>query len=400
MHASARRNDDASRRSPRVVVATRLYPPEVGAAAFRIHAAVRGLVEQGAAVDVVTAVPPGQPTEPTERGVRVRRARVLRDSSGAVRGFAQYLSFDLPLAWRLLRSRPDAFVAEAPPTTGLVTLIVSRLRRRPFFYYPGDVWTDGAASMGSPRLVVAALRAVERFVLRGARTVFAVSPEVARRLTELSGGTSRIVEVGNGVDTDVFSPDGPVAAPSRPFFVYAGTMSEWQRPEVFVEAFARLGRADIDLRFFGGGSAMDDVRAAGDRLAPGQVHLQGAVSPEEMARWLRGAVASLVSIVPGIGYDLARPTKTYASAAVGTPVLYAGAAAGAEVVRDGGLGEAVGFDAGEIADAMARLLEAAPADAPRRAARVAWVERNASLAVPGFRVAGVIGDVWSDRKAH
>src|SRR3546814_10831501 len=37
--------------------------------------------------------------------ILVRRARVLRDAAGYVRGYLQYMSFDIPLAVRLLLAR-------------------------------------------------------------------------------------------------------------------------------------------------------------------------------------------------------------------------------------------------------------------------------------------------------
>jgi glycosyltransferase involved in cell wall biosynthesis len=382
----------ARRDGLRVAVATRLYPPEAAAASFRMKAVVDALAAGGAEVDVYTTVPPARASAPERRGVRVRRWPVLRDSSGAIRGFAQYLSFDIPLVLRLLFARADVFVAEAPPTTGVATLIAAALRRRTFYYYPGDVWTDGAASMGASRVVVGVLAWLERLAVRRARAVFAVSPEVGARLAEIGGDRCRVVEVGNGIDTEVFTPEGESVAAGPPTFVYAGTMSEWQRPVVFVEALALLDRTDVELRFFGQGSEADAVRAAGERLAAGRVHVAAPVPATEIAAWLRGAVGALVSIVPGIGYDFARPTKTYAAAAVGAPVLYAGAETGAQLVRAGGLGEAVAFDAWEIADAMGRMLEArdAPAAVAARQARVEWVRANASLRAAGERAAATV----------
>lgn len=372
---------------PRVVIASRLYTPEPSAASFRIEALARALADDGADVSVLTTTQPaGAGEEKPIRGVRVRRAPVLRDHGGAIRGYVQYMSFDVPLFFRLLFARADAIVAEAPPTTGLVALVVARLRRRPLIYYPGDVWTDGVIAMGGSNLVVRVMRALETRVLRGARRILSVSQEVSERLVALGADPARIVLVGNGIDTETFTPDAVAPAVERPYFVYAGTMSEWQRPEVFVEALARVD--DIDLRFFGGGTSVPVIQEAAERFAPGRVHLGGVVSPAESAGWMRGAVAALVSIVPGIGYDFARPTKTYAAAAVGTPVLYAGAETGASIVRDAGLGEAVGMDADEIAAAMRRLLAADAEDS--RDARVSWARENVSLAGVGRRAAEAV----------
>lgn len=383
-----------SPRRPRIVVASRLYEPEASAAAFRIVALTRALVGS-AEVTVLTTKAPAEAGVPADApGVSVSRAPVLRDRTGAIRGYLQYASFDAPLLFRLLATRADVVVAEAPPTTGLVSLWAARVRRARFVYYPGDVWTDGVIAMGASRPVVGLMRWIESRVLASADAVLAVSPEVAERLVALGAPRDRIIDVGNGIDTDVFAPDAEPHTTAQPYFVYTGTMSEWQRPEVFVEALAALGEAgsDVELRFFGAGTSEAAVRSAADRLTPGRVHLGGVVPPGDSARWIRGAVAALVSIVPDVGYDFARPTKTYAAAAVGTPVLYAGARAGAEVVADAGLGEVAAFDAESIAAAMRRLIEAHAdgTSAVLRPARADWARRKVSLRAVGDAAAHAV----------
>lgn len=211
------------------VVVSRLFAPEPAAAAFRLEALVRALASGGIDVTVLTSrarpgsppadddalsrppadgprLPadaaqghlraddaPGAPPGDTPRGparpgrVRVRRARVLRDSSGYVRGYLPYLSFDVPAALRLLTvRRPDVVVVEPPPTTGVVVRLVCALRRVPYVYYAADVWSDAARSTGSPRVVSALLARLEGWALRGARGVVAVSEGVARRVRELA----------------------------------------------------------------------------------------------------------------------------------------------------------------------------------------------------------------------
>ena len=387
--------DPASPR--RILVASRLYRPEPSAASFRIAALADALAGEDDVTVLTTRPPAGSADESTadaEAGITVSRARVLRDRSGAIRGYAQYASFDGPLFFRLLARRSDAVVAEAPPTTGLVALVAARLRRSRFVYYPGDVWTDGVIAMGASRPVIGLMRWMESLVLKHSDVVLAVSPEVGERLERLGARADRVLVVGNGVDTEVFRPDVDAPVNVRPYFVYTGTMSEWQRPEIFVEALAWLGEraADVDLRFFGQGTAEQAVRDAANRLLPGRVHFGGVVSPAESARWIRGAVGALVSIVPGVGYDFARPTKTYAAAATGTPVLYAGAAAGALVVAGAELGETADFTADAVAAAMQRLLEqhADGRTHSSRERRALWARDNVSLAAVGRRAASAV----------
>jgi glycosyltransferase involved in cell wall biosynthesis len=386
---------------PAVVIASRLFVPEVSAGAFRLGALARGLSDAGADVAVITTVPPPHaPATPDPTGVAVSRWPVLRDRGGNVRGYVQYASFDAPLVVRILFRRWRLAVAESPPTTGLVVAVVAALRRRPFAYYAADVWTDGVKSMGASGPVVAVMRWMERAVLRRAAVTLSISDEVTDRLVALGADRDRVVVVGNGIDTAVFSPDLTPAAHDR-YFVYTGTMSEWQRPDIFVRAFAAIAdeHPDVSLRFFGQGAVERDLRALAERLVPGRVTFGGVVSPADAASWIRGATAALVSIAPGIGYDFARPTKTYAAAACGTPVLFAGARSGRELVAEAQLGEAVGFDADEVAEAMRRLLAAAESGETdrRRPERARWALEHVSLAAVGQRAARAVLSALSRR---
>lgn len=381
----------------RAVIASRLFVPEVSAGAFRLGALARALARRGVEVGVVTTRPPKHaPVIPDPAGVEVDRWPVLRDAGGNVRGYAQYASYDAPLAIRLLGRRYGVAIAESPPTTGLVVAAISALKRRPFVYYAADVWTDGVIAMGAAKPVVWLMRWMERRVLRSARGILSVSDEVTDRLVSLGADLARIRTVGNGIDTEVFTAGAQPAEPEETYFVYTGTMSEWQQPDVFIRAFARIVEEfpSLRLRFFGQGSVEKDLRALADELVPGRVEFGGVVGPAQSARWIRGAVASLVSIVPGIGYDFARPTKTYAAAACGTPVLFAGAETGGALVRDAGLGEAVAFGVDDVADAMRRLLGAADSGQTEaeRARRAGWARSHVSLEAVGDRAADAVID--------
>ncbi|CAA9228865.1 MAG: hypothetical protein AVDCRST_MAG83-1766 [uncultured Arthrobacter sp.] len=374
--------------SSKVLLATRLYPPEVGAAAFRLQALTRGLTDAGADVSVLTTRPP-RGTDDPRPAKGVKRWPVLRDSGGNVRGYVQYMSFDLPLFFRLLAARADIVVSEPPPTTGLMVALSSWLRRRRYVYYAADIWTDALAATSAPAPVVSIMRSIEGVALRKALKVIAISQGVADQTRQFSVDPSRVVVVGNGVDTETFSPDGPAAEPGYRYFVYTGTMSEWQGAEIFIDAMEEvlLRFPDVRLHFFGQGSAEAALKEKAARMADDRIRFGGVVPPAEAATWIRGAAGSLVSIVPDQGYDFAKPTKIYAAAACGTPVIYAGKGASAGMVAEGGLGYASGFSSTEVAKAMIRLLEEPDHG---RAARAAWVEDNASLRTSGRHAAAEV----------
>ncbi|MFL6100970.1 MAG: glycosyltransferase family 4 protein [Actinomycetales bacterium] len=376
---------------PRVVLATRLFAPEAAAAALRLRALASALADLDRAVEVLTTVPPpgSGPVEDDPR-VRVRRLPALRDKAGVVRGYVPYLSFDLPLAARLLARRPARLVVvEPPPTTGLVVRLVCALWRRPYAYYAADVLSDALASGGAPALLVLVLRRLESWVLRGARLVLAVSEEVGERVRALGVPGSRVAVVGNGVDTALFRPDGPSAGGSGPYLVYAGTMSQWQGVDVLVRAFATVhgDRPETRLVFLGQGADEPALRALAARLCPDGIEFRGVVPPAEAAGWIRGARAALVSIRPGIGYDFAKPTKVYAATACGVPVIFAGAGAGQRLVADQRLGWAVAHDPAAVAEAMTDALDGDPWPQAARERLVRWTRDNASLSAVAARAA-------------
>jgi glycosyltransferase involved in cell wall biosynthesis len=365
-------------------VATRLFAPEVAAASLRLRWLSTALADLGCRVEVLTTTPPpGSGPIADDPRVDVRRWPALRDKAGVVRGYVPYLSFDLPLVLRLLlRPRPSLVVAEPPPTTGLVVRLVCALRRTPYAYYAADVLTDALASGGAPAPLVRVLRGLESFVLRGAQRVLAVSDGVAERVEALGASPERVSVVGNGVDTEVFRPDGPVRERPEPYLVYAGTMSQWQGVDVLVRAFARVWPAlpGCRLVFLGQGADEDALRALAAEVCPDGVEFHGVVPPEEAAAWIRGARAAVVSIRPGIGYDFARPTKVYAATACGVPVIFAGRGAGHDLVATERLGWAVDHDEESVAAAMHEALTGPDRQAGEGERLVEWTRENASLA--------------------
>lgn len=377
-----------------VVVASRIYAPEGGAAAYRLAALVGALTASRIETVVVTSQP--VPAVPSTRAVR--RWPVLRDSSGAVRGYVQYASFDLPLFFRLWGvRRPRALIVEPPPTTGVIVRLSARLRGIPYVYFAADVSSSAAAGIGVNPLIVRVLRSVESWVLRGAALVLAVSDGVRDEVQTLGVRPEKIAVVGTGIDTDTFSLDGAVPDPGAPYFVYAGTMSEIQGAGVFLDAFARIAaeRADVRLVFLGGGTELDELQRRARESGFGvRIEFLGSKPGPEAAAWLRGAVASLASIRPERGYDFAFATKTFASISTGTPVVYAGVGPAGALVREHALGWTTEWAPPAVAEAMLAALQGAGAarSEAERARLSHWVRDNYSLtAVAATAVRAVEG---------
>lgn len=390
---------------PRVLVASRVFSPEPAAAAFRLEAVVSALAARGASVDVrTTTPPPGFRVGSPQPGVTVRRAPVLRDRAGYVRGYLQYLSFDVPLALRLLTCRSfDVALVEPPPTTGLVVRVVMALRRRPYVYFAADLWATAIASGSFPGPVAKAVRWIEDRALRGAIDVVAVSQDVADQVE--ARGIERPTVVGNGIDLSAFDPaaleahdvhalTADVPRGAGPVLVYTGTASEVHGAEVFVAAARALRAEHPDLRlvFLGQGTTINTLAADPD--TPDWIVLIPRQAPLVAAAWLARADVALASVADG-PYSFAFPSKLVAAAAMGTVAVFAGTGAAATWVRDGGTGHVCAWDAAAVTEAIRTALTT---EAPDPHLLRAWAQQTASLDAVGERVADMLIKIGSGQQ--
>jgi glycosyltransferase involved in cell wall biosynthesis len=383
-----------------IAVVTRLYAPEPGAASLRLGALSRGIRDAGATVRVLTTrAPAAYPGDaPGHEGIEIRRAPVLRDRTGYVRGYLPYLSFDIPAFFRVLFSRGlDAIVVEPPPTTGAAMRLACALRRIPYVYFAADIWSDAVGAIGTSGFVARTLRRVELFAMNGAATVISASEEFSVRMAEL-GVRSKIVTVGNGADDTQFTPDGERTDIGAPYLLYAGTSSEMHGAGIFIRALARTRETHPDavVVFVGQGAERAQLERDAEALPAGAVRFEPRLSATETAVWIRGARATLASVVPDGAYHRMFPVKMYASIACGTPVVYAGSGSGRVFAEKPGMGWAVDYDVEKVSAAMSAALTA-PVDEAARTALAARAAKDYSLRAVADRGVDALADVLAGR---
>lgn len=377
----------------RVTIVSRIYQPEPASASLFLGAVASIVQDAGDQVRVLTARPPRALAD-GHSPAHVRTFPVFRDRNGYVRGYLQYVSFDVPLLFRLLlSSRPDVVLVEPPPTTGAVVRVVCALRRIPYVYDAADIWSDAAAMATRSATVVRVLRAVERFALRGAARIVTISAGVAGRIEEL-GVATPVSITGFGADTSTFGYRP--AAPSRSF-VYAGSYSTWHGADIALEAFALLhaDHPDYRLLVIGNGDAGALRGRARELGIDASVSVLPPVPAAELVSYLATATASVATLRPGTGYDYAFTSKAYSSLAVGCPVVFAGPGPTGPFLESANrqvrAGAAVAFDAEHLAAALRR--EAADPASPReRRELAAWTAREHSMRSVAQRVREVLHD--------
>lgn len=377
----------------RIAIVSRIYRPEPSAASLFLGAVADEALVRGHQVTVFTARSAGSEKHPSAETVRT--APVLRDRNGYVRGYLQYMSFDIPLALRLLAARrPDVVVVEPPPTTGVVVRVVCAIRRIPYVYDAADIWSDAAAHATGSRLVIRVLRGMERFAMRGAQGLVTISQGVKERIRSL--GVARPVTVtGFGADTATFVPPAvPEVALSRQF-LYAGSFSAWHGAEAAIDGFAIFSRANPGYRlcFIGNGERETLENRVRERGLERIVSFEESIPSDELVPRLHDALATVATLRPGTGYEYAFTTKAYSSMAAGCPVIFAGPGPTASFLDRANITVRAGFvchfDPDDIASAMTAIA-ADPLTSAQRHALAEWTSAEHSLRAVAARVVDVV----------
>lgn len=379
----------------RVVIASRIYLPEPSAASFFLGSVADELSRRGHEVVVLTAKPPRNLSIPS-RTETIRTFPAFRDRNGYIRGYIPYLSFDIPLFFRLLfMRRAAAVLVEPPPTTGAIVRLVCKLRRIPYTYDAADLWSVAAVHATNSHAVLKVLKALERWAINGAASIVTISDGVRERLR--SWGIRKPVQVtGYGADTTQFHYR---PTETKPEFIYAGTYTHLHGAILLVDAFAEF-RASAPLhkafrlRFIGLGTEqpamLERARALG---LEGKITFEPPLPPKALSLEFSAATASLATLLPGGGYEFAFATKTYSSLASGCPVIFAGPGPTSEFIQDTNrqvaAGSATPYAASSIANAMSKLA-ANPLTTIQRTALSQWAHTNVSMRKTASDVADVI----------
>lgn len=151
--------------------------------------------------------------------------------------------------------------------------------------------------------------------------ILANSSAVADRIQHWWGRESAVVHPP--VDTEGFTPDPSI--PREPFFLLAGRLVPYKRPEIAIEA---ANRAGVPLVVAGDGRSMERCR----RVAGPQTTFLGRVSHSQLVNLHRRARALLM---PGIEDFGIVPVE---SMATGTPVIAVGEGGAVDTVLPGRTG--------------------------------------------------------------
>ena len=336
----------------RVLYVSQYFPPEMGAPAARVSELARHWARAGHEVTVLTGFP-NNPTGVVPHEYRGKMWRLVykerEDGINVVRTWliplpnrkpyervVNYSSFCLSssLTGTFLR-RPDVVIATSPQLLiGVAGWWLSLIKRVPFVFEVRDLWPESLAASGvgdQDSLLVRLLRATSGFLYRSSDHVVVVTPAFREELVSKWGvSQDKISVVQNGVETDLFTPDG--ASDGAQFtpgiegkFVvsYIGTIGLAHGLNTVLQAAALLKDKLPDVVFLlvGEGADKEHLVALAREQALDNVRFLPQQPREDLPALIRASDVCLVLLRKADVFKTVIPTKMLEFMACGRPVI-------------------------------------------------------------------------------
>lgn len=370
----------------RVLVLSQYFAPEIGAPQVRLTALTRVLGTLGHDVEVVTAVPnhpEGVIQQEYRRRflvtenvgqVQIHRVWMYAASGSGLKRMLSYLSFAVTCVAGLRKAqRPDVIFVESPPPFTMIPAVgFARVWGVPVVLNVADLWPDSATKLGllnESGFLARLLFRYEKWIYKRAWRLCSVTDGVRKILTtEKSIAASKIVDLPNGVDTEMFQPmegDRQMLSdygliPGNQVLLYAGTVGYAHGLETAIRAMAELSESHprAHLLVVGAGSQWEDCKAEVRRLGLRNVTMHGAVTPETVADLLAVTDVAISTLRDSPLFEGTRPSKMFPAMASGVPIAYSGAGEGARIVAEAECGLVTAPESeAELAQAFASLLD-------------------------------------------
>lgn len=372
----------------RLLVVTQYFWPED----FRVNDLVRGMMERGHQVTVLTGLPnypDGAVFESFRRnrekyssyeGAEVLRVPLFPRGRGGFSLLLNYLSFPLTAtvlgAWKLRGREFDAiFVFQGSPvSSALPALLFRRTKRAPLIMWVLDLWPESLSAVGAVRSqrILSAVAGLVRVIYRRCDRILVQSRAFYESVIRNGGSREQLAYFPNWVEPAFRNGlSGIATAPElEPFrggfnVMFAGNIGEAQDMPAVLDAADRLrDLEDVRWLIVGDGRAVAGLRSEIQRRGLGdKVHLLGRYPVDRMPSFFAGADALLVSLRPEPIFALTVPGKVQSYLVAGKPVLGMIDGEGARVISESGGGIAVAAgDGAALALAVRRLAAMSPDD--------------------------------------
>ena len=235
----------------------------------------------------------------------------------------------------MVRRYDVVFATSTPLTAGIPGIAARCLRHKPFVFEVRDLWPELPEALGVIRnpLLLFTLKVLEQLSYDSADAVIGLSPGIAERLRERTGGQKEIRMIPNACDLELFRPAQENAgdesvegvAPGDFLAVYTGTHGIANGLEAILDAAAVLKvreKGAIKILFIGDGGRKQGLQARAIKEDLDNCLFLDWVPKRQLAGVVRRADVGLMVLanVPAFYYGTS-PNKFFDFISAGLPVL-------------------------------------------------------------------------------
>jgi glycosyltransferase involved in cell wall biosynthesis/putative flippase GtrA len=336
----------------RVLIATGIYPPDIGGPATILEALAVSLSKLGFKIEVITYANSTEFNGSVQRISRVQN-KVFR-----------YFNYFWHL-W-LLSRRADILYVTDTYSVGYFAYLLKKITGKKYLIrLAGDsAWEIAAGSRGIKDYIVdfqnikydkyiEKLKIRRKKILKNADAVIAVSNFISNLAKIIGVEAEKITVIYNAVD---FFPSPPIRrSPSRPTLVYSGRLVAWKGVTMLIRAIDVLKKThpDIILEIVGDGPEESNLKKlVNDLELTEKVIFRGRVSePETHKIFAQATIFTLNTLYEGLPHSVLNALRA------GLPVITTPIGGNIEVIDNGKNGLLVPYDKlDEWVKAISRLL--------------------------------------------
>jgi colanic acid biosynthesis glycosyl transferase WcaI len=330
----------------RILFISQLFDPEYSIKGLELMKYWR---EQGHDVEVLTTFP-NYPTGKVFDGYKVklynqsdidgikvtRLWSYISHSKSKISRASSYISFTImALLFSIFKKNIDVVYTYHPQsTTGLIGLLMSKLRRIPFITDVQDLWPDAliATGMNPQSVIVRFLGRWCSLIFEHASHIIVLSNGFKEKLIARGVAESKISVVYNwcpeesqiekvlkerATSTLTTDPNQPAK------FLYAGNMGAAQSLRSLIQAAATFSKDEIELTLIGGGVEKNELQTYINENKIDNVLIRDYVPSSQIFYNLSEADILVVHLKDDPLFRITIPSKTQSSLAIGKPVLMA-----------------------------------------------------------------------------
>jgi len=351
-----------------ILILTHNFPPDIGAASFRMEALVRELSKRGHKVKVITATPNRYSkmdisfNDDFGQNVEVIRVKNVKQSGSYVKRSYSYIEYFIKTLF-VAKSKIrhiDMIIATSPQIlTGYLGALLKK-KNIPFILDIRDLWPDAMVSLNlvtENSFIYKILKKIEIYMYKKATRIIINSPAFEEHINKYVD--KKIDLITNGLDDyffNLFSKESPreIKNGDKIKIIYAGNLGMAQDIKILTEIDEKISENFI-FKLIGDGSQKEEIEKTIKRKNINNIMLYPPKARRELIEDYQNADAFFVHLKKLPMFEKTIPSKIFEYVATKKPVVYGLRGVAKDIMDE--LNGSYSFEPGDVKSLEAALIK-------------------------------------------